>query len=483
MDNVAFHVFGVDIDEGNFKGALLEFRRKQVIVKKLTFENVKPLYIKEDPLVITSLNSSDLLVKELNFPRTNKQNILTTLNFQVEGFLPFALEDAALQFYPLEIQKKRARYLSISTKRENVKKHLEECAHVQLEPEIISCHAIALLEVCKYLVFHHETNLLLHLQKKRTELLLLNGGSFLGFKYIDSGSDDLTCPEQIKKWQKEIEKIYFSMQLENTPIHVLGESFQSDAFLQSLQKDLPYTLHKAQAKPSLGVTQNELLTFAIPIGLGLNGLPNTPYQINFCEKKNLPSPFKRLKKPLLNYFILSLIFSFLVGSIEYFLLYKQTNDLKTKATHLLEWKNAFFKLHEKEPKSDPVYSIEDLLNELEKLESSFSYPYNLNPNVSKVSDFLYWLNKMPFHESIHIEKLSYSLVKYPSKATPSTPYSVKVELEFKSPSEKLLKEIENKLREPNEMYYHDKEFKIQGEECTCKLTLLLKNKPLSKAVS
>lgn len=475
MDNIAFYVFGVDCEDDAFNGALLHYSRKKIIIKKLTHENVKPLYIKENPLVVSALDTKDLLIREITVPKRSKQDVLTTLSFQVEGFLPYPLENASLQFYPLEIQKKSARYLSLSVKKEKVEEHLQKMKTYELFPEMVTCQYMALLELSKHLVLQDSISILLSLKKQGTQILFLQGTKYLASRYIDLGSDDLTDHLTVTKWQRELQKILFSMQLDSlTTITVLGNAFQNDLFFQTIQEGFSKTFLKATAKPSLEITQNELLSFGLALGLALNALFQVQYQINFCSKEHLPHPLKRLKKPIQIYLTLALLFAFILASIGYYFIFQQRERLAQKAQTLLEWKYDFFEVHKKTHSSSEK-DIASLLQQLDFIDPNSSYPYKLSSNAPTVCDFLCWLNKMPLNSSIHIEKLHYALVKYPHKGALQEPYQAKVEIEFKSSSRRLLEEIQERLSEPNEMYYHDKEFRIIPFENGCKVSFILKN--------
>lgn len=160
------------------------------------------------------------------------------------------------------------------------------------------------------------------------------------------------------------------------------------------------------------------LEFAIPIGLALEGMQKEPCQ------------FKVRKKPRRTKAIaLSLGLAALVGVTGLALLHSQKQALEKKiATYFAA--------------PDATLQTQVFLWQKQLLEESKTFP--LLPDIPSVSDTLAFLGEL--QEPIDIVQFHYSLVKYPQAGEKKSPYSAKVELEFKAAGPKDAEAMQERLQ-------------------------------------
>jgi type IV pilus assembly protein PilM len=267
---------------------------------------------------------------------------------------------------------------------------------------------------------------------------------------------------------------------------------------QQLNKTL---LDLKEGVETAGTSKKELLNFALPIGAGLSALPNCKDQVNFRQQEFVyPEPWKRLRQPILHYFLLCLgvaasLYIFGNAYAAY-----QEGKLRQEYLHLLSMMNKSYKSIETEfvtkstiaTESENVadLSLEDLttrLNYLDRDIQSTPQTFPLRANVPLVSDVLAWISShpnfisQPLNEpgsgkSLQIVSFNYTMVKRPEPTKKQEKYQVKVEMEFSSPTPKMAREFHDALIAPNDMVDPKAEIKWNSNKDLYRTSFYLKDR-------
>ena len=153
-------VVGVAKKGGYFQWALLRFDTK-IVVERIGSGSVIPEEIVsiKDLIVVTGLDGSSVLRRDLKLPITSPKTILEALPFQLESVLPYPVDQTVV--YPeLHITEKESFVVAWATTKELIQNHLTKQNFI--EPDYISCETLALARWARFF-FPHEAHLtLLH---------------------------------------------------------------------------------------------------------------------------------------------------------------------------------------------------------------------------------------------------------------------------------------------------------------------------------
>lgn len=366
-------------------GLFLEGKKiKIAIVSKvknnLTLERVEeftelpPEFLKEKGLhIVTALAAEDIVRREVTLKLTRQKAVLKALPFQFENLLPFSLEETLVHpfFFP---HKDTTDVVAFATTRLALKKHITVLQEKGIEPDQISCIPVALARWARVMFPAH---------------------------FSISGIHDNTA------FAVEGEKIIFSQVLED---RIRLEAFLKNKFSHFFT--IPIEGPSLQDYP-----YDKLRAFAIPIGLALDGLCQTPCQF---RQKDFQSPKEISKKRLLmrGSCIASLGLALVIALAGGWILHSKEKALQDKiAIHF----------------SASELSLEQQLAGWQKKLVQDGQEFPLLPDVPSVRDVLAWLGNLQ-EPTVEIVQFHYGLVQYPKAGEKQQPYSVKVDLEFKAPN-------------------------------------------------
>jgi len=363
---------GLSFEGKNVRIAIVSKVKNQLTLERIgEFDEIPHELLQEKSLhVVTALATEDVVRREVTLKLTKHSAILKALPFQLEGLLPFSLEETIVHpfFYP---HKETTDVVAFATTRLALKKHLTVLQEKLIDPDQVSCVPIALARFAR-LLFLEQSLSWVH---KSTALAM------------------------------EGEKIVFSQSLE--------DKGRLESYLKSKYS------HHFSIPPELPTFQDysseQLLAFAVPIGLALDGLHETPCQF----RQNDFTSSKKLKKTrLLKIGTWAACFSLpvLTGLIGGWMLLRKESSLKDRiAVHI-----------------STSGSLEDQTIAWQKKLSQDGKEFPLLPDVPSARDVLAWIGTL--QEPIEIVHFHYGLVQYPQASHKAgdkiLPYQVKIDLEF-----------------------------------------------------
>lgn len=497
-------------------------------------DDVKPLDMGH-PLITSSLDGKDVLVRYLHMPVTKDKDIAEALAFQAEPLLPFPIDQSVLAYQTLSKSQDGTELTLLAVPKEAIEAHLELWKQNKIEPEHIACVQTALCHFGNTYLPESKTYLIFHLQRQGiTGVLMREGKLFASFALseglealftakenhphalpkneaewiavLEQHSSRLT--ETLKRLQKEIVKMAFALAKEVKGqeiegICVTGEAIEWEGLSHTLVQNLSFPLLTCQSSGEY--SSNQLLSYAVPIGLALGSLPGQSSLVDFRQfELSYPHPWRRLMGPVAAYFgsilLLSAAFYFFG---QHYLRY-QEDQLRQTYLDLLA---GMHKTHDqfeiaylaKNPKAhDPFdgeiprieqVSQEELRGRLAFMQKEIqaspdSFP--LYANIPRVSDVLAWLTQHPAvvvsdedgdpEARLQIENFSYFMVKRPQQGKKGEKYQVKIELEFSSATPKWAREFHDALIAPNDWVDPKGEVKWNTNRGKYKTSFYLKDK-------
>lgn len=498
-------------------------------------DNVKPLYI-HHPILTTGLGGKDVLIRPLTLPLTKEKDIQEALIFQAEPLLPFPIDQAFLAYQVISKGAESTDLTLLAVRKDTVQVHLDPWIQLGIQPEKVGSVASAICEFSTTYLKEIKTCLILHLQDQEMICCLIKEGKLWasfsqseGLKLLlDALEEDqedvlhnskeewkrlLDHPkgklaEALKRLQKETTKLGFALSKECKSdsiegIFITGEAAKWEGFCQVLVENLQFPL--LTCPPIQGYTSQELLTYAVPIGLGIGSLPGRQHQVDFRQQEyTYPHSWKRLRIPLISYLVgvCLLTFAFYFFGQQY--LSYQKSQIKQDYIDLLANLN---KTHEnfeisfatknsksKEIDKNELPQIEDLSQEDLHLRLAFlqqelqtapdSFP--LFANLPRVSDVLAWLSQHPAvifvdeegnqRPKLKIDNFNYTMVKRPQQGKKQEKYQVKIDVEFTSETPKWAREFHDALITPNDWIDPKGEVKWNSSRGKYKTSFFLKDK-------
>jgi type IV pilus assembly protein PilM len=527
----SIHTLALELNNLTLKGAQLSLRKGKPFLERV-FEikleaaetSKEPLSIPLDQspegeqlrnslkkdLIVTTLNASEILIRQLEVKLKKKVDIDAVLAFQSEPLLPYPVENAVLDRVKLSDTSEGSLLALYAARKDHLQQHLDRWHAYQIEPEVVSCSPAALMAFANQFALSEKPQFVLHLglnstlysaqaspqgindlivafenDKNANPALAAADLNSLNFSEISKESYP-SLAERLDNMRLDVVRTLYALSKhakgdEISQILLTGEG----AAFNNLAAALCQTLHKPLIVPTTDSQFNlsvaELQKFAIPIGAALTALPTYKTQINFRQQElAYPNPWRRYKKILSLYLVacafLAVAFYFMANA---YVKYRE-DQLRQQYAELLEFMHKPYAALEKEfaakasgkkvneLKDFVVPSIkslseDDLTNRLtflgNELQSS-PYYYPLLPNVPNVSDVLAWLSTHPnvvakdpksgiLKPLLQIESFNYSLAKRPDQTKKQEKYQVKVEMEFSSPTPKLAREFHDALIAPN----------------------------------
>lgn len=530
---------GLERLSSRIKGASFVARYKgaahlQLFSLSLETDDVKRLYI-HHPVLATGLEGKEVLVRPLHLPLTKEKDIEAALAFQAEPILPYPADQALLGYQITSKGTEGTDIIVLATRKETIQSHLDSWQTFQIEPEKIACIPTALCQFGTTYLSSSKIYLILHLQQQGMTCILMKEGKLWASFSQSEGLDLLlraqleegltSLPQNEEEWQaleqqkqsplatalkrlqNEVAKMSYALAKELKgetieSIAVTGEAADWEGLSQVLIQQISFPLLKCEA--SQGHSSQDLLSYAVPIGLALNALPGRS-SVDFRQQEwSYPHPWRRLMGPVATYFgaILLLSLSFYFFGQQY--LDYRKDQLRQTYLELLagmhkshdQFELAFLTKNSKnqERHLDDIPRIErmereDLMERLAFLQKELqatpdSFP--LFANTPRVGDVLAWLSQHPAiafvdeqgqrQTRLQIENFSYTMVKRPQQGKKQEKYQVKVELEFSSPTPKWAREFHDALIAPNEWVDSKGEVKWSSNRGKYKTSFFLKDK-------
>lgn len=558
----AMQTLGLELEGSTLKGVQLSVNKGQPILDQIfeieidlqqaITDHVNPLYMSDDgqvlrekiqqSLLVTTLRSDEVLVRPLDLKLKKERDIDAVLAFQAEPLLPYPVENALLDKITLAQNKEGTQLTLVAARKDHVQQHIALWDPLQIEPEVIGCEPAALAAFCKLFLTDENAQLVVHLGKTHTTCVLVKEGQLLAAQAAHTGLNDLiqafaqerelrpkTLPEQLNavdfasidrektpilynmldSWRLEITRVLYALTKQYKghgmpSILLTGEGAILPTLGTSLCQRFNSSFIEPISNPAFSLSNDQLRSYAIPLGAALSGLPSAKDQVNFRQQEYVyPNPWKRFKKPLALYFALCCAFAvafYIFG--ETYLGY-QEDQVREEYVALLGTMNKSYPVFEKEYmakypsgndadeelRSINLMTQEEISHRLQHLHKELkntpdSFP--LQPNTPRVSEVLAWLSTHPsattkdretgVQTSLQIDSFSYTVVKRPEPKKPQEKYQVKVEIEFSAPTPKMAREFHDALIAPNDMVDPKGEVKWSTNRGKYRTSFFLKDK-------
>lgn len=519
----AYETAGLFFDGDAIKGALLSLKRGEAFLDKIVFiespvDNVNPLYMSEqvgkltaelgDRLVVSAVETHESLLRPLHLKLKKEKDIAAVLAFQAEPLLPYPIDNAQLDWVMTQQSAEGSDVMVVAVRKDHLAHHLQRWQALDVESEVVSTVPYALAAFARICCPQEESYFILDISKEYTTCVLMGGGKVLAAQSCHQRISNLK--QAFDGLRLEVMKLLYALAKgqEVGKLLVTGDAAIDSSLVEKIGEELNKELITIMPPSGFQAPPEKLLTFAIPIGLALTGLPKAAEQINFRSGENAyPHPWRRVKQPVLFYLgscLLLAVALFFCGNA--YVAYKK-DIVREQFVSLLAFMNKPYNIFEseyevkhpfhlplEEGENAPVDLLDnaDLMERLEFLEGEIKNAPDmiaLLPNVPRVSDLLAWLATHPAISKIdektgkvvplaQIDNLSYVMVSRPEEKKKGNRYQVKVEMEFTSPTPMMARELHDALIAPNDFVDPKMDVKWSTNRGKYKTSFYLKDKTI-----
>ncbi len=470
------------------KWAKLHKKNKKIYIDQLTTtllsEDVKQLYFgqtaKEENSfsLISGIDTSELLLRELKFSLQNKRKIIKSIPFQIEAQIPYPLEESVI-FTQISLDKgsKTSRASLFITRIKSLTSHIEFWQKHHIDPEEISCIPTALCRFIRQFFPGVIKSLVFHIGEQGCSATYLMEDKVL-FSHAFFINTTLLEKEPIQI-EKEIKRLFAFLLIkiqegnieigENNllDVIVLGNTSSLFKLKELLIAHLPLGMRLLNSPLKYNVDssayQETLLeNYAIPIGLALDGIKTDGLSTQFRKKIfSSNTTIKKRAKAFTFLALSSLVLTLTVTFLGKSYIAKKQNSLISYFQSAVS------------PKSS-IHNLDELEEKIEKLELSMKkqkIPYALTPSFPSVSEVLAYLSTLP--PSFKIQNISYQLIKHPKIGSSKTPYLGKVTVQAEITDKKEASEIQKILSKENPLVEKGRDFSWEQNNSTYHISFFL----------
>lgn len=490
---------GLHIEGEHLKVALIHKCKNKIEIDLLRsfsltdLENVKPLYTLSTILsgkkttITSGLDAYDILFREIQIKLASKRAVLSVLPFQAETLLPHPLEEIILIPSLYKRGDGSTDVALFTTTHVSLKDHLSKLNNLEINPEIVSCTPNALCRLSEFLLPSskspkplfswqkkkenpeemHTSTLFFDIGQETISYGLLSEGRVKISLSLKRGMQDLIAALAQDNPQEELAKVDFcnidsslfphlheicqqlKKDLARIFVYIKEKTDDNASFPILLTGDISALMNFQEFfSSSIGISHHllpipqDLQNFSLPLGLALDGLHQDSQTVQFRQGPYThPSLLKKRTQQAAIYasscFILA-VSIWAAGTL-----------FVSKKTDVIFQQLMSYTAQELSPSKG---TLEQEISKWEVNLSKEKGKFPFIPTVPKVSDVLAWISTHPRlsgvenkKEMIEVQKMRYSLIKYPKMNQKLEAYQAKVELEFTAASPRLAREFHEAL--------------------------------------
>ncbi len=99
-----------------------------------------------DPIVV-SMPGMGVSIRTFTLPFTDRKKIARVVPFEVEGYIPFAVEDVVISYHIIDQEEGKTRLLALAVKKDVIRESLETLATARVSPRIVDIDFMALFNL------------------------------------------------------------------------------------------------------------------------------------------------------------------------------------------------------------------------------------------------------------------------------------------------------------------------------------------------
>lgn len=476
------HVLSINPDGDYFKVALLSLKKKKIkisLIQEYKKDIVDLSQLKKEILdktkgalgrleIVSALSVDDIFIRNVKLPLKKRGAILKALPFQMETLLPFSKEDSTT-ISTIRKTKEGSSVRLYSYLNESMRSHLQEIKTLGFDPDYVSSVPVALHRFAEKFTETLDPFTIIHFGWEKSLVVSIEGGEVFYSVSIDSGFRDFI--DAIKVDYPGLEEIDFAFIKREIGKGGVGEKGALNHVLEALKKGLRrvfeflarkkggrnentilfsgydeimqqivtnmegFSYKNLPLKPDLEFDKEQITSYAIEIGLALDGLAKDEKKLQLrVGQFTSPALYQQFKKKMRLYIGLSVLCS----SIAFFtfsaiflkrqaLARERFNKIVAlDGSRISEYKNMQNRL------ISPVGCKEDVEALLKRFSSKKGEGLLLTA-PPLVTECLQWV--MPnIKPGVLVTHITYEMLQHPNLDDPKKPYQIAYKIAFTADS-------------------------------------------------
>jgi len=420
--------------------------------------NVNPLDILRPFLeqkkieLVTGLLSPQVVLRTLSLKLKTRREILAALPFQVENLLPYPKEELIVLPTLFPHKEKETDIFLLATSQKEVTSHLDQCAKLGVDPDIVTCVPLALFRFARHFFPQAQRLCHFHIGQHQSRFVLIEEGRLSWAQSQNFGRSHLE--DDATDSVREIERTIAYIQKKNPRIDQI--LLTGD---EASTKKLSFFF--APHFSLLELENPRLKEYALPIGLGLDGGSRDKHQANFRLRS---TPSVRKKKILSN-----LRSRFLAGCAAFCMITLFMGHL-----HLKQREKQVVACFPKSSSKKLSHLVNGLSSDILRQKTG-KVPLTSTPQVTDLLTFLSTHPALP--EGASIEKVRMQLTSPPKLGTNTSSSLAKVEIELNIPSAKQARDFHQALLAETNWIDRKKGIDWSGDHGLYRATFTFRDKP------
>lgn len=142
--------------------------------------------------IITAIFSNELLIRNIELPLMNKDEVKESIKWEADEQLPYPAEEAAIDFFKVEEGENTAKYLISAVKKINIDKFLIPFKKINSKVTVVNTQPMALISVLEYQNQINEITAIIDLGYSVAQITIADKNNIYLSRTINIGGKDFT---------------------------------------------------------------------------------------------------------------------------------------------------------------------------------------------------------------------------------------------------------------------------------------------------
>lgn len=205
----------VDVGGSSIKVTKIKKKKKELSLLDLAIEKLPPGIIKEGQIqeqiiisnalkeifkkmkyrprnIITTIPSNNIITRNLELPIMTEKELAEAIKWEVEGYLPFPLDQAQLDYLKIAEDDENMQILLVAVKKEIIEDYLAPFKEIGLRTTVINIQPMSLLSLLQYQGRAGEPLAVIDIGSAGTRVVIGDQTNIYLSRTIDIGGEDFT---------------------------------------------------------------------------------------------------------------------------------------------------------------------------------------------------------------------------------------------------------------------------------------------------
>lgn len=208
-------ITSIDIGTNGIKVARFSIKKNEILLlltgyERLPFETIEKGYIKDISIltnkiekvfndlnyrpgnVVMTVPCETLIIRNIEIPSMEDKELEEAIKWEAEEYLPFAVENAALDYIILSRSEKQMELMLVAVKKDVIENYVSVLERLNLSPAVINVQPMALLSLLQYQNKIDQALAVIDIGAGSTKVTIGDRNKIYLARTIDIGGEDFT---------------------------------------------------------------------------------------------------------------------------------------------------------------------------------------------------------------------------------------------------------------------------------------------------